>query len=155
DLRRLSSWTSAGAGVDKRLLQDLETPGEIVVVDDQRDEDADHVAVRAAREEDQASLSGVRGRLLGELRGRLLALAVGDELEGEHRAEAAHLADLVDAARDLVQPRAQVVAELLGVRAELVLGDLVEHRYGRRAGNRVSAERSAEAAGLGSVHDLG
>src|SRR4029077_3401234 len=128
DLRTSSSRTSAGGGVDKRLLQELETPGEIVVVDDQRDEDADHVAVGAAREEDQPSLPGAPSRLLGELRSWLLALAVGHELEGEHRADAAHLAPGLDGRRDLVQARAQVVCELLGAPAEVVVCDLVEHR---------------------------
>ena len=47
----------------------------------------------AAGEEDQPALPRFRGRPLRQVGGRLLRLAVGDELEGEHRAEAAHLAD--------------------------------------------------------------
>src|SRR5689334_1566519 len=121
DLRTLSSRTSAGC-VDKRLLQDLETPGEIVVGDDQRDEDPDDVSERAAGEEDETALACGFGRALGEVGGGLFRLAVGDELEGEHRADAPHLADLVDARGEVVEARADARAELFRVRAELVGG---------------------------------
>src|SRR5262245_3174886 len=101
-----SSWTSAGCCVAKRFLEDLEAPVEVVVADHERDEDADHVPVEPAREQDQPALPRSLGRPLRELGGRLLALAVGDQLEREHRPQPADLADVLVRRRELVQARA-------------------------------------------------
>src|SRR3954447_6433549 len=71
----------AAAGSDKRFLQDLQTALEVLVRDDERDEDADDVAVQPAREQHQAAFAGPGKRRRGELRRGLLRLAVTDELE--------------------------------------------------------------------------
>ena len=84
------------------------------------------------------------------------ALAVGDELEGEHRAEAAHLADLLDPGRDLVEARPDPLARApRSARGTRSSRPRRAPRMRRRAGDRVAAERAAEPAGLRRVHHLG
>ena len=56
---------------------------------------------------------------------------------------------------DLLEPRAKRLAELVRAGAELGLGDRVEDDGGRGAGDGVAAERAAEPARAGRVHDLG
>ena len=78
--------------------------------------------------------AGLVGRLLGEL-------------EGEHRAEPAHLADRVVLRGEAVEARAHRLAERRRLREEARVGDGVEHGDRRGAGERVAAEGAAEAAG--------
>ena len=82
------------------------------------------------------------------------ALAVRDELEGEHRAEATHLADLLDAVasrRGGLGSGRPAPRSAAGIRRTL---DLVEHRERRRAGDGVAAEGAAEPSGFRRVHNL-
>ncbi len=85
-----------------------------------------------------------------------LRLAVGDELQGEHRAEAAHLADRGHrrgdarrAAREAVRRARRPVARNVGRR------HLVQHGERRRARERIAPERAPEPTGMRSVHHLG
>src|SRR5690349_8175587 len=86
---------SAGGAdcVAKRLLHDLETAVEVLVRRDERHEDAQHVAVKPAREEHQPALASIRGRLRGQVGRRCLLLRVVHEFQCEHRADTTHLAD--------------------------------------------------------------
>src|SRR5207244_8540272 len=102
--RILSTDTSAA----KAALEDVEAAFELLVADRERDQDADHVAVDAAREEHQPLLA----RLPRDTR-RLLAVLLG-QLEGDHRAEPAHLGA---GRRHRVQPLAQARGDLFGARA--------------------------------------
>ena len=123
---------------------------ELVRRDVERGQQADDVAVEAAGEEDEAALEGgVDDRL------RAIRRALG-ELEGEHRAEPAHLADLRvrarrgrRAARGASSPSSPRAGEELG------LGDDVEHGERGGARERIAAERPTETAGRHRVHDLG
>jgi hypothetical protein len=47
------------------------------------------------------------------------------------------------------------VADGVGARAVVLVGDDVEHGVGRGAGDGVSGIGAAEAAGRGGVHDVG
>src|SRR4051812_44138222 len=138
--RMPSTLTSAA----KEPFEDVETALELVVVDRERDEDADHVAVDAAREEQQALLAG-RG---GDAR-RLVAVLVG-QLDRHHRPEAAHLrAGRRHRAQALVQAR----ADRLGARSRVV--DRVEDRERGGTRERIATERAAEASRRDRVHQLG
>src|SRR5438093_13499643 len=72
---------SASVGVAKRFLQQVEPAPEKRVVNRERHEDADHVAVDAAREQDQTAFARRSRDRLREVRARV------GQLEGEHRAE--------------------------------------------------------------------
>src|SRR5580765_5948073 len=85
---------SAWSDVVKRLLQEIEAAGELGVGDRQRRQQPQHVAVRAAREQDEAALERRRCDGGGEL-ATLLA-----ELERAHGPEAAVLAHGIVRARD-------------------------------------------------------
>ena len=100
-------------------LEDVEAALELVVRDAERHEDADHVAVDPAREEQQALLA----RLAGDAR-RLVAALLG-QLERDHRAEAAHL-------------RARAVRSPRGARAAV-------RRSPRRAGGLRRARRASRS----------
>src|SRR5439155_26616883 len=67
---------------------------ELGVRDHERAEHAHAVPVDAGLEEEQAALERGLGDAQRELRRRLLRAGVPDELEREHRAEAADVADL-------------------------------------------------------------
>src|SRR6478672_9630188 len=138
--RMPSTLTSAA----KEPFEDVETALELVVVDRERDEDADHVAVDAAGEEQQPLLARLGGDPC-----RLLAVLLG-QLERGHRPEAAYLrAGRRHRAQPLVQPR----ADRLRARARVL--DRVEDRERRRTRERVTAERAAEAARRDGVHQRG
>ena len=91
---------------------------------------------------------------LAERASRRLRLTVLHELEREHRAEPADLADGVDASRNRLEARPDPLADLVGAPAEVLARDLVQNGQRRRAGERVPAEGAAEAAGRDGVDDL-
>ena len=100
-------------------FEDLQPARQLLVGDRQRRQQADDVAVQAAAEQQQALLAGRGDRAGDELGRRRLGLAVAHDLEREHRAEAAHLADRVDARRHVLQRGAHARAERLGRRARM------------------------------------
>ena len=78
------------------------------------------------------------------------------ELDAEHRALAAHLADdrrIARPSRRCAPSSACSTRCASASRSSLL--DHVEHREGRRGGDRVAAEGAADAAGLDRIHDLG
>src|SRR5438105_13068683 len=101
--RHPSTETSAA----KTSLQDVEALLELLVADREGDEDADDVAVDAAREEHQPLLAGLAGDAC-----RLVARLLG-QLERHHRADPAHLGA---GGRHRLEPLAQATAELLRAR---------------------------------------
>ena len=80
---------------------------------------------------------------------------VGDELQREHRPEAAHLADGRDLLGDRVELGPNPLADPVGPRAKLRRRHLVEHGERRGAGERVAPERPSQPARVHGVHDLG
>src|SRR5262245_18115337 len=89
-----TSWIGwSVACVDKRALQDRQSLLDVLVrVDDRRQQPQD-VPVDAARKQDQPTLPRDLNGALGETRCGLLRLLARDELEREHRPEAADLPD--------------------------------------------------------------
>src|SRR3954452_18177871 len=139
-LRIPSTRTSAA----KAALEDVEAALELVVANRKGDEDADHVAVDAAREEQQATLAG-----LARDSRRLLPVLLG-QLDRDHGAEAAHLRPLGCHRGDQFL---QSPPDCLGARARAL--ERVEDRERRGTGERVAAERPAEAPGRDGVHQVG
>src|SRR5690348_10851867 len=139
---------AAGASVAKGLLQQAEPALELLVRCSERRQEPDHVSVQAAREEEQPLLEGSRSRRLRRV-GRRLA-----QLEREHRAEAAHLADDRTSGGNVLKSRSQERAELLGALAEAGRRQLVEHGESGRAGHGIAAERAAESSDVNSIHQL-
>src|SRR5438309_12119595 len=78
---------AVGASVAKCLLQQAEPALEVLVAYGQRRKEPDHISVEAAGEEEQPLLERGRGGRLRRVGGRLA------QLERQHRAEPAHLAD--------------------------------------------------------------
>src|SRR5829696_6616967 len=140
--------TSARSCTDaKRLLEEVEPTAQLVVGRDEWDEDADHVAVEAAAEQDETA--GVR-RLDRRRRDRRRRRSVRlDELEREHRAEPAYLAHDPVRGCDRLEARPDPRSDLLRAFAESRLDDRIEHRQRGGAGERVAAEGAAEAARRG------
>src|SRR6266516_3571195 len=139
---------SASAGVAKRFLQQVEAALEQHVVDREGDEDANDVSVDTAGEEDEAAVTRRRRHCFGKFGPRL------GELEREHRAEAAHLADRRIACRELLEARADHNAELFGALPESVALHLAEHFDRRHAGEGIAAERPAQTACGDAVDEL-
>src|SRR5690349_15551346 len=105
------SRTAASAA--KSLLENRQAPVELLVRRRERREQADHVPVEPAREQDEAAFARRRRHPLR------CVPALLAQLEREHRAEAAHLADDVGVlGGDLVEPRAQQRRDLLRALAE-------------------------------------
>src|SRR3954449_10456693 len=91
---------SSGCISRERALEELESAREILVGDSERGQQADDVAVQAAAEQQQALLAGCDRSGLDKRRRRRLSVAMADELERAHRAEAAGVANGGDAGRD-------------------------------------------------------
>ena len=113
------------------------------------------VAVDPAGDQQQAALQRFLGDAVRELLGRLLRGRVGDELDREHRAEAAYLADLGPALLPGEHPRADRLADRGRALEQPLVLDHVEHRQRGREGDRVADVGAADAADDGRVHDLG
>src|SRR5436305_594346 len=107
----------------KSLLENGQSPLELLVGRRERRQQADDIAVQPARQEDEALLAG-RGRDGARRVAVLLA-----QLEREHRTEPAHLADDVAVRRrDRVEPGAKQCRDLVRALPEARRGQLVEHR---------------------------
>ena len=91
---------------------------------------------------------------LGQLRSRLLGDRIANELERDHRAEAADVADLRPARLPGEQARTQRVTEDLRPRNELLLLEDVEHRARSSKRDGIADERAADRARVRVVHDL-
>src|SRR5262249_45359806 len=132
-----------------RFGEDVQAAFELIVGRRQRRQQPDYVAVEAAREEQQSLLTS-----LGRDRLRDVARTL-DELDSPHRPEAPGVADRVLPVGDLLEAAAKDAADGLGALAEAGLDERLENGARGRAGDRVAAERTAEAAGMHRVHDGG
>src|SRR5207244_11908093 len=140
---------SASAGVAKRFLQQVEAALEQRVVDREGDEYANHVSVDTAREEDQAAVTCCRRHGFGQVGRRL------GQLEGEHGAEAAHLAYCCIACCELLEAGADSRSELFGTLPERIAFHFTENFDCSDARERVAAEGPAEPSGRNAVHQVG
>ena len=77
------------------------------------------------------------------------------ELDAEHGALAAHLADDGVALRPVADPGQQGPLDALRLGEQVVALDDLEDGERRRGRDRVAAEGAADAAGLHGIHDLG
>ena len=142
------SWRSALASTSASSSS-VEPAVEILVGRDERDEDADDVAVQAAREKDQAALARGRRRRASRASAPAPSSRGRDELEREHRAEPAHLADRRPRARRSPRAAPQPRAELRPRAPEVRGRDLVEHGEPlprTRAGCRRTCRRDRRGA---------
>src|SRR3954468_5208091 len=144
--RRTPRRRTASAG--KRFVEDGKAFLELLVGCRERRQEADHVAVEPAREQDEAFLACRSGH------GARGVAVLFDELEREHRAETPHLADDLVARRHVVEPCPQQSGDLLRALAEPGSRQLVEDGEARGARDRVPAERPAEPARAHCVHQL-
>src|ERR671922_125888 len=139
----------------ERLLPDLERLVELRVADDERAEHADAVRVDPGLEEQQAARGCGLGDRRRELGRRLHRLAVGDELDREHRAEPADVADRRKAVLPAHHPLAHGLADRPRALDESLLLEDVEDGQRGRLRDRV-ADVGAADRGVGRrVHDLG
>src|SRR5581483_4705434 len=124
---------AVGASVAKSLLQQAEPALELLVRCRQRWEEPDDVPVEAACKQEQPLLERGCGCRFRDVRGRLA------ELECEHRAYPAHLADERLPYGDLLEARVQQRAHVLGAIGEAGRRQLVQHGERCRARDRVAA----------------
>src|ERR1700756_3477623 len=81
----------------ERLLEEMAALLEVIVGNGERREEADHVGVDPARENNQPAPAGGLHEGLGELGIGMIGTPVLHQLDGYHRAERAHLADAREA----------------------------------------------------------
>ena len=77
----------------ERGFDDAEAFVELLIGDDERNEDANHIVESAGRDGDEAVLAAILGDGLGFGVGRLAGLRVAHKFDGAHTAEAANVAD--------------------------------------------------------------
>jgi len=102
--------------------EDVETLVEQLVTGDERWQETEDVAEGAAGEGDQALLVAVGVDGLGEAGVGGLRGPVGHELDGEHRAAAPDVADLLVPLGQRLEPRAEERLDLARATGEVVLG---------------------------------
>src|SRR5918997_7081 len=135
--------------------EDGEALFELVVGDVEGHEGADAVAVLAGGQEEEALLQGGLDDLGVALLVRRLALGVGDELHGGHRAEAPDVADEVGVLLlDLAHGAHELLAQGLTLGDEVFLLEGVEDGQRRGARYGVAAVGGTEASGVDGVHNL-
>src|ERR687893_544154 len=135
--------------------EDGEALFELVVGDVEGHEGADAVAVLAGGQEEEALLQGGLDDLGVALLVRRLALGVGDELHGGHRAEAPDVADEVGVLLlDLAHGAHDLLAQGLTLGDEVFLLEGVEDGQRRGARYGVAAVGGTEAPGVDGVHNL-
>src|SRR5687767_4303803 len=143
-------WTTClGRGRDEIALrggdESTDAGAEVVLADVQRRDEANDLVVRARRDEQDVPLERAGDR---PLRGRLVV-----ELDGDHRAERADLAD----ARGTPQRRELLdhdLADVVRARDEPFVAQDVERRETGGAGHRVAAEGRAVRPGPPAVMEL-
>ena len=86
---------------------------------------------------------------------RLLGVAVGDQLHGDHRAAAADLADLGVSLGQAVQSVREDSAHGPRARPQVLGFHRLDRRERRRARDRFAAIGAAQPTGVDGVHDLG
>src|SRR5690606_17927636 len=117
-------------------------------------QEADDVVVGAARQQDQALLARTGDDLAYQLGSRLAVVTAFEQLDGDHRTQAAHVTDHLVLLGDLVQAAFQLLADSVGTLQQLLLVEHLEHGQGRGAGKRAAGVGAAQAAGSDGVHDL-
>jgi len=137
-----------------RRLERLGPFGELGVGQVERRQQSDHVAVGAGREQQQPVLprvahDGFDRRRIGR------PVGAGDELDADHRAHAAHVADLREVVLQAAQHAAQPLPDRGRPLEQAVLLDHVERRQRGGDRHRIAAERRAQHARPHPVHDLG
>src|SRR6476469_10553046 len=114
----------------ERLLPDPERLVQLRIPDRQRHEDPDDVRVRAGAEQQQAVAEGLLADGRDQLRRRILRLAVVDELDREHRAEPADIADLLVALLPAEHARPDRLPDRCAAREHALVVEDVEHGEG-------------------------
>ena len=92
------------------VFEDGEGTGDVGGSGNERRQEANGVFVRTALEQEQAAMAGVLQDALSELRVGHLVLAILDEFHGQHRSQAAHVADLLEIGMEFLQAVAQLAA---------------------------------------------
>src|SRR6476469_6987870 len=133
-------------GGGERLLEDVETLAEQLVARGERRQEAEDVAVRAARQGDETV--GVAGLVDGAGQGGIGGQVAGtvDELDGEHGAATADVANLRVLLREGLEARAEEGLDLLGAAAEVLLLHRLDGPERGGAGDGVATVGAAEAA---------
>ncbi len=130
------------ASISRGLVEDL-------VLNGDRGEDADDVAVDAAGQKDQALLQCLDTHRIGEI--RIWLVGSRDlEFDGVHEAEAADVHDVRNIGASAFEALLQTVAELVGAVAELLFFDDVEYGMGGSDGQRVAGIGAARPPGPGA-----
>src|SRR5579864_1908414 len=148
----------------ERRFEHAESFLELVVRDNERHQQPDDVAVAPRRKHDQAVLIAVSHDLFGLLVGGFARFLRAHQFNRLHGAEASYVADKLPALLPLEGASAEPVAEEVRAPVEVhadsggVLESLleqVEYAERRFASQGIPAERAAERADYGDIHQLG
>ena len=135
--------SSASSQASERLVQ-------LRIGDHERAEDADAVRVDAGLQQQQAAPCGLLGHPRGELGRGLLRRGILDELDREHRAEPADVADLRMALLPRRHPAADGLADAAGALDEALVLEDVEHGERRRLRDGIADVRAADGVVAGA-----
>ena len=135
------------------LLDDAQGVAKEVLADDERGQEAQDVAV-GTRGQHQHALGRAERRHLGRHLGRRLLRPWSHELDRDHRATAADVADDGVARLQVAQERQHHLADAPRGRDEVLLLDRRDRAECRGAGDRVAAVRAAEPTDVRGVHEL-
>src|SRR5882724_2844247 len=138
----------------QRSLDDVKAFVELLVADDERHENANHVVEGAGGDGDEAVLVAILGDLFGLGFGRLASLRVAHQFDGAHAAQPANVADQWPFFLPRASSRLEMFADGGGPREQAVFLDGFDRseRCGTR--QRMSAIRSAQPADARRIHDF-
>src|SRR5215211_201943 len=138
----------------ERRFPDRERLVQLGVAERQRRQHADAVGVDPGLDQQQSALRGGIGDGGGERWSGGLRRRIGHELDREHRAEAADVADVRPALLPGEHARPYLLAEERCPRAEILLRDHVQHRERGSLRYRIADVGAADRGIRRRVHDL-
>src|SRR5262249_41312673 len=113
--------------------EDVEPFVELVVGDRERRQEPDHVAEGSRRDQDHAARAGEAGEPVGFVLGGLARLTIADELDADHRAAPADVADEGTGLPPLLRIGLDARADRLASPEEVSGLEQIEHRMRRGA----------------------
>src|SRR5271165_134979 len=123
--------------------------------DHQRDENTNHIRVRAGSNRDQAMFVTVLRYFLSLVGCWSLRLLRLHKFDGLHASESAHVADDRPAALPLASAALKMIAEFIGTGEQVIFLEQIEHCQSRSARQRIPRKSSAQPSWPGRIHNFG
>eukprot|EP01022_Parablepharisma_sp_SALTPOND_P013097 TRINITY_DN1726_c1_g1_i1.p1 TRINITY_DN1726_c1_g1~~TRINITY_DN1726_c1_g1_i1.p1 ORF type:complete len:713 (+),score=113.03 TRINITY_DN1726_c1_g1_i1:2754-4892(+) len=140
--------------ISEGVAQHLQTAFQHVLRYGQRYKRADYIAIPPLRQHHHAVGAALPGHGLRRIHGRGTASAIFHQLDTQHGAHAADIADYCQLPGPAFEPRAHCLAQPFSLSQNVFGFHDIQHCQGRGAGDGIAAKGGAQTAWLHGVHHL-